>query len=75
MCYIFYITYFIISNNKISKFDSTSEDGYLNTNFNYTYKLNKIDKIIYNLDQYSNGYNFGHYYENEENNKIIGGDG
>lgn len=63
----------MISNNKISEFDSTSEDGYLDTNFNYTDKLNKINKIIYNLEQYSNGYNFGHYYENEENNKILMG--
>ena len=53
-------------------FDSTfSEDGDAYTNLNISEKINKIDKIIYNLDQYSNGYNFGQYFENNDNNLNI----
>jgi len=62
------------SNNKISNLDSTSEDGYSDTNLNYEEKLNKINKIIYNLDLFSNGYNFDNNYEIMNSNlKILTG--
>lgn len=76
----------MVTNNKISEFDSTSEDGIkenhvkddTNSNFNYLKELRNIDKIIYNLDQYSNGFNFGLNYENmlsdyTNTNTLIGG--
>lgn len=37
-------------------------------NLNISEKMNQINKIIYNLDQYSNGYNFGQYFENYNDN-------
>lgn len=60
----------MISNKQLLNIDSTSEDGsdFNNFNFNYKEKLSKINKIIYNLDLYSNGYNFGQYYENNDKN-------
>jgi len=64
----------MIGNYKKKKyvFDSTtSEDGLDYTNLNISEKMNKIDKIIYNLDQYSNGYNYGQYFENNDNNLNI----
>lgn len=54
--------------------NKTDDKLYLN-NLNYNEELKKINKIIYNLDQYSNGYNFGYYFENNENkfNLLKGG--
>jgi len=61
------------SNYKIYNLDNVKENGLntIDTDYNYTDKLNKINKIIYNIDQYSNGYNFGLNYENINNNSGI----
>ena len=61
----------MIGNYKKMDLDSTSEDGFSDINLNISEKMNHINKIIYNLDQYSNGYNFGQYYENNETNLNI----
>ena len=58
----------MVSNKQVFNIDSTSEDGKEYNNFDYKKKLNNINKIIYNLDLYSNGYNFGHYFENNDRN-------
>ena len=58
------------NNHKMENLDSTSESGIVpsHSNIDYKSKLDKINKIIYNLDQYSNGYNFGYNFEYEQDN-------